>query len=169
MTRIDELEKADATLARHRAEEIWKKHGGSSLPVYVLPILKSLCLANLGTTDLPQTIRGVCLEIEEGEGGVVYNPNATFLSKRWTVAHEIGHWCLGHVGSFGAPTSNLPYNQEKEADAFAGALLIPPSDLRKYAKQSRPKIADVQKRYWVTDKIATIAITKAGILNFISA
>ncbi len=169
MTSIDELEKADSTIARHRAEEIWKKHGNASLPVYVLPILKSLCLVNLGTTELPQTIRGVCVELEEGEGGVIYNPNASSLSKRWAVAHEIGHWCLGHVSTFGAPTSNLPHNQEKEADIFAGTLLVPPSDLRKYAKKHHPKITDIQQRYWVTDKIAIIAVCKAGVLNSISA
>ncbi len=164
MTSIEELERADSTLARHRAEVVWKDNTDGSIPVFVLPLIKALCLANLSTTELPQSIRGACIELEQGEGGIMYNPNASFLSKRWTVAHEIGHWCLGHVSSFGSPTSHIYGNQEIEANAFASALLVPPSDLRKYAKQNRPTIADIQARYLVTSQIAIRAADKAGVL-----
>lgn len=169
MTTIDELESAHFTAAQHCAEEIWKEHGDEKLPVDLFKILEKLSLQYLGTTELPQSVRGMCAEMVPGEGGIIYKENTTDLSKRWTIAHEIGHWCLGHVSTFGAPTSNLPHNQEKEADAFAGALLIPPSDFRQFVKAHNPSIDQVQERYNVTKNIAGVAAMRPGILKHITA
>ena len=97
----------------------------------------------------------------------LYDENAPFFKKRWTVAHEIGHCCMGHVSSIGAPSTNLPSAMEQEANAFAGALLVPPSDLRRFAKEKKPTILMVQQRYLVTKPVATVAIMGAKVLNHI--
>ncbi|MDD5751232.1 MAG: ImmA/IrrE family metallo-endopeptidase, partial [Candidatus Peribacteraceae bacterium] len=131
----------------------------------------ALCLIHHGHPNLPAL--GVAFEIDPvsspGDMAFLYDDNAPFFKKRWTIAHEIGHCCMGHVSSIGAPSTNLPGAMEQEAQAFAGALLIPPSDLRKFAKGKKPTILMLQQRYLVTKPMATVAIIGAKVLNFIKA
>ncbi|MFA5273004.1 MAG: ImmA/IrrE family metallo-endopeptidase [Candidatus Peribacter sp.] len=169
MTRYDVLESAGTKEARHCAEQVWKNEGDSQIPVDLVKVINALALVRLGTTELPAHVRGMCAEIAPGEGAIAYTPNASFLSKRWTVAHEIGHWCMGHVSSIGAPTSFLKEYHEQEANAFAGALLIPQSDFLAFCKQDKPSIPQIQQRYQVTAPIAGVAIQRPGILKYISA
>jgi hypothetical protein len=169
MTRfdLDDVQAAGFTEARHNAEQVWEEHGGESIPVDLVKIIKSLGLQRLKGAELPSYVRGICLEIEPGKGGIAYN-DASFLSKRWTVAHEIGHWCMGHISSFGDPIGKLPNHQEQEADTFAGALLIPPKEFLAYCKKSKPTLLKIQERYQVTAAIASVAAQRRGILNYIS-
>lgn len=170
MTRfdLDDVQVAGFTEARHNAEEVWREHGDECIPVDLIKIIKSLGLQRLKTAQLPSYVRGICLEIEPGKGGIAYN-DASFLSKRWTVAHEIGHWCMGHISSFGDPIGRLPDHQEQEADTFAGALLIPSKEFLAFCKQARPSLPQIQQRYQVTAAIAGVAIQRPGILKYISA
>lgn len=54
----------------------------------------------------------------EGMYLVLYNEHSTRQRLNWTLAHEVGHILLGHIGEEGA-------HLEREADAFAAALLCP--------------------------------------------
>lgn len=165
---LDDVQVAGFTEARHNAEHVWKEHGGADVPVDLIKIVASLGLQRLKTAELPSYVRGICLEIEPGKGAIAYREGSS-QSKKWVVAHEIGHWCMGHVSSFGEPIGRLPEHQEQEAEAFAGALLIPQSDLLAFCKKTKPSLAQIQQRYAVTPNEATIAIKRPGILKYISA
>ena len=49
---------------------------------------------------------------------ILYNENSPRERLNFTLAHEVGHILLGHIGEEGA-------HLEREADAFAAALLCP--------------------------------------------
>ena len=74
---------------------------------------------------------GFYQRIEDSAGIVVHIGHPTSL-QRYTAAHEYAHHALGHLRSFdgqaeiegGSPGSENPL-QEVEAQAFAGALLMP--------------------------------------------
>ena len=67
--------------------------------------------------------------------------NTTFARLQFTLAHELGHWLLGHLDTPLAQ-DEPPRLREKQANAFASALLLPakvfsaqlydPTDLRLY-------------------------------------
>ncbi|MBD5129151.1 MAG: ImmA/IrrE family metallo-endopeptidase [Ruminococcaceae bacterium] len=64
---------------------------------------------------------------EDGKSVIAVNENACGLRRRrFTVAHELGHCVLGHVGR-GRKPNGL---EERAADRFAAALLAPVSVLR---------------------------------------
>jgi Zn-dependent peptidase ImmA (M78 family)/DNA-binding XRE family transcriptional regulator len=60
---------------------------------------------------------------------IALNHNQTPYKLRWTLAHELGHLVLGHEYE-----SLLPDEAEEQADAFAGELLAPTSQLRQDLK-----------------------------------
>ena len=59
---------------------------------------------------------------------VLYNELATPCRMNFTLAHEVGHILLGHIGEEGA-------HLEREADAFAASLLSPAVAVRYLAHQ----------------------------------
>lgn len=67
--------------------------------------------------------------IREGSGGVLISTSRDVSVQRYTAAHEIGHWAL-HGGrtiwdSAESVTGSPRSQQEREAQAFAGAFLMP--------------------------------------------
>lgn len=80
-----------------------------------------------------------------------FNPRDARVRRRFTIAHELGHYALGHLenGSkkFRDPASNfssraIPW-EEREANQFAAELLMPAGTL-KYAVNQR-RIADLAR------------------------
>ena len=59
---------------------------------------------------------------------IIYNDNDTISSKRFTVAHELGHILLGHPhksGYFSQRNGRNYESNEMQADSFASRLLSP--------------------------------------------
>ena len=64
---------------------------------------------------------------EHGKPVIAVNENACGMRRqRFTVAHELGHCVLGHIGKGRRPNGE----EERAADKFAAALLAPVSVLR---------------------------------------
>ena len=57
---------------------------------------------------------------------IFVNASLSLPGMRFTAAHELGHFVLGHGGDFYCP-SPLYAAQERQANRFAAALLMPPS------------------------------------------
>lgn len=78
---------------------------------------------------------------------IVYNENMNDGRILWTIAHEIGHICLGHINATGA--SNIAFSDdqnaysqlESEADCFAWNLLAPLPILRETGIKSANEIS----------------------------
>jgi Zn-dependent peptidase ImmA (M78 family) len=87
--------------------------------------------------NLGEETSGV-LVVENGKGSIGYNPKDSYVRRRFTVAHELGHYVL-HSNSNHLFVDNFflikfranniytkdEYWQEQEANAFAAALLMP--------------------------------------------
>ena len=107
-----------------------------SAPVNVRKIAENLGL-EIKEHDLGENVSGV-LFIDKGKGIIGLSPNESQVRQRFTIAHELGHYILhrlnkemfvdhkqfkavfrDHVSSTGE------LEQEREANAFAAALLMP--------------------------------------------
>jgi Zn-dependent peptidase ImmA (M78 family) len=100
---------------------------------------------NLFPFDLGVDVSGV-LHITNGVANIGYNPNESKVRQRFTIAHELGHFALHH-GTERVFVDNENYYQfimfratnltpkdlkkEQEANAFAAALLMPQSHIKK--------------------------------------
>jgi hypothetical protein len=103
--------------ARARAREVREQHhqGGPPVPVREIAVALGLEVREKPTLgDLRGRLNGNVIEIPKGDHEWV---------KRFSIAHEIGHVVLETVHRDGSAA-------EREANAFAGELLIPGGMLR---------------------------------------
>ena len=65
---------------------------------------------------------------------IAISASGNWFYENWSLAHELGHLCLGHEGIL--PGSNSQSAAEREANAFAAELLLPEQDMRRLDWQS---------------------------------
>lgn len=112
------------------ADELLYKHWlDRTKGVLRLPIDPYVIAADVGlfVSDLPHEERDVSGGLE---GDTIYiNPTDPRTRKRFAVAHELGHFVLGHGQSFRDPAENFSYGnqnqKEAQANEFAVELLMP--------------------------------------------
>ena len=108
-------------------------------PPVDIDLIARRCGVTIEKTDLGEDVTGVL--VSHGETGIIaYNPNQGEQRRRFTIAHELGHFVLHR--NDGADTvfvdkdfivkyrsnklySDLELKQEQEANAFAASLLMP--------------------------------------------
>jgi len=131
----------------NKALEILDKYKlGKKAPVDIFKVAKKIGLEVYGDT-LNEDISGI-LFIEKGQGKIGINSSHPPVRKRFTIAHEIGHFVLQHnrKNQFFIDESNKHMSmkfhrdsnsstgemrQEREANAFAAAILMPEKLLQK--------------------------------------
>lgn len=93
---------------------------------------------------------------------IFLNTNSTAERGRFDAAHELGHLVMhGHGGPAGREA-------EKEADAFAGAFLMPRSDVFAHAP-NRPtlrRIIKAKKRWGVSAKALTYRLHELDVIEY---
>lgn len=96
------------------------------------------------------TILGAAIS-RENSLTIFYSAKATYNRMRFTVAHEIAHCCLHsdnlemqHV-ELRTAFGSMPSEHEKEADIFAGELLIP------------KKLLDIEYKKFIVPSLKTLA------------
>jgi Zn-dependent peptidase ImmA (M78 family) len=163
MTTSDYTTEPHYTLAKAKAKELWVNLCNSAIPIKLDTIVKALNISvkceNFTSTD------GCARLDSNGIAMIMYSKNSSTVRQRFTVAHELGHIVLEHI-TFGSDSSQISSKlQEREANAFAGELLVPASDLRKFMKGKDKTLDDVQKQYWVSKDVAVRAINQNKLLN----
>ena len=83
--------------------------------------------------DLPSNLAGIFTFTETLGGCVAINARYPEERRRWSLAHEYGHFLTSRFRSEVTPVSNLGRvsASERLADAFAAALLMPAMGLRR--------------------------------------
>lgn len=157
---------------RQKADDLLKALGIEQPPVDVEAIAKALGFMVV-PFEFPDNQSGVVF-IEGETKAIGVNASHAPTRRRFTVAHELGHYLLGHedyhagtefLRRQGAPKWADPaYRQEREADRFAAELLMPSKFLR--ADLSRPQnLKDLARRYQVSEQAMVIQITDLGLTD----
>ena len=126
------------------ADEILREYGQDNS----VPVNLNQLLLNIGISALPLDFTELETAIGSGQGDILglvmakgdkaaifYKKDDTLNRQRFTIAHELAHCCL-HSLADNEPHIELRWNEqekdahEKEADIFAGKLLIPLNKLR---------------------------------------
>lgn len=120
----------------------------ASIPNLILPVRVEEIAKNIGLKIIPQpldeTISGMLI-IKDGIGTIAYNQTESNVRRRFTIAHELGHFVLHKndgslfldknfsvlLRSQMTPETIQKQRLEQEANAFAAALLMPEKLLRK--------------------------------------
>jgi Zn-dependent peptidase ImmA (M78 family) len=128
-----------------------------------LPINPELCAKKLNIrvedSELEDDISGIFV-VEHDESYIIYNRSESHVRQRFTIAHELGHFILHKSsGVFvdrkpkalyrNSASSTGEVLKEREANAFAAALLMPKSLIDREIK----KISDTEE---IVDKLAEL-------------
>lgn len=78
----------------------------------------------------------------DSKGTLIVNADESGARQNFTIAHELGHYLLGHLNSpeygvlYRRPMGEIPVKPiEQEANCFAANLLVPEHMLKKYINQ----------------------------------
>lgn len=142
--RLDRLTKKSAEqVAQTGAERLLSRAGVDSFPVPLTDIADQLCLL---VQEAPLESLEGCLVTDGHTGGILLNANCQDRRRRFTFAHELGHYVLHRQrqGSFHDQEKELfsPSSRvEFEASAFASYLLMPPALLPNGFGQELPRFS----------------------------
>jgi IrrE N-terminal-like domain len=125
------------------AEKLLAKAGIGSAPVDLSKVISLWPNLFLVEEDLEGS--GYLLSVGELGAEILVNKADREERKRFTVAHELGHWVLGlsskrKMGHFSQP-KHVRYTQiEKWCDSFATNLLMPEAIVRSSLNQTDPML-----------------------------
>lgn len=155
-----------------------------SLPVKIEDIAKK-CGLRVLPYAFDEDISGV-LVIEDNVGTIGYNQNESRVRRRFTIAHELGHYILhkdrsklfmdkGFKAIFRSKNSGMTEEtkrMEEEANAFAASILMPDHFLRKELEKiefdlsSEDDIKNLAKIFDVSSTAMYFRIRNSGLLTF---
>jgi Zn-dependent peptidase ImmA (M78 family) len=131
--------------SRNMSWEILVKENIKELPVNIVELCHKLGIAVKYYDKLEQGNDGKCTVINK-QPIILVRQECSRQRKRFTIAHELGHILLGHVGKYElvnreiSPTDN-PI--EQEANVFASRLLAPACVLWGLKVKSADEIAQI--------------------------
>jgi hypothetical protein len=154
------------TQPRIRAQAIIDMFHVEKAPVDVVYIAKGLGFEVHDYPFVEESVSAVLI-IEGGVRGIGVNKASAPTKKRFSIAHEIGHYLLGH-GDFadsektfedGAYNYADPQNrQESEANEFAAELLMPERLLRQDLAELGRDVPALAKKYQVSEQALWIQL-----------
>ncbi len=163
------------------ADMILKEYGqDGSIPVNLNQLLLNIGISALPMdfTDLEKEVNcqqgdilGLVLSKEE-KAAIYYKKDDTLNRQRFTIAHELAHCCL-HIVEYDKPHVEFRINDlqkdqhEKEADIFAGQLLIPLSKLHEvYLSLAVPSSITLASKFAVSINVMEARLDHLQISYF---
>lgn len=148
----------DTDAIEKRAWDLLKRYDASQLPIDVYQIAETLGIA-IQFEELDDDVSGLLL-IENDQATMAINETQHPNRQRFTIAHEIGHFML-HRQSENSLFVDKKYEvyrrdekssdgddrQEREANRFAAALLMPKEILKKEIKRQQLDLIDDTDAY----------------------
>ncbi|ODS57844.1 MAG: hypothetical protein ABS36_05230 [Acidobacteria bacterium SCN 69-37] len=167
---------------RRQAETLAEQGGHGAAPIDVNRIAKDLGLQIL-SEDLGAEVSGLLVNNGRNAYICVQKSDAE-TRRRFTIAHEIGHFVLRHQfiggehvhvdkGNFisqRGPRSSAGVDpMEIEANQFAASLLMPSRIVRKLAEQQGlplwdSDVSELAKTFKVSEQAMTIRLSTLGLL-----
>jgi hypothetical protein len=140
---------------RKAAEQLLKRTGVKEPPVPVEEIARKLGF-HVRVEDLPRGV-DARLRVSGGSRTIELASGQANVRHRFSIAHELGHVSLGH-------RHGETEVAEQEANAFAGALLVPRAWLKRDVERFST-VADLARRFGVSRDVIFIAAQEARLLE----
>jgi Zn-dependent peptidase ImmA (M78 family) len=154
---------------RRVAKELLRASGIHTPPVDLRKIASHCGLKYEEVDYFPDDVDALIVTNPEGSVAVV-NKKQSSYRRRFSLAHELGHFVLHRDGSVleetvsidsppaGEESENGSSTTEREANLFAGEILVPVEFLKRHFKPGMTA-ADVGKLFEVSESVAAIAIS----------
>ena len=137
-------------------------------PIPSIPVEKIANFFSLNVVfypNFPDSISGTIIKDNELLA-IGVNSNHPKVRQRFTIAHELGHFVLGHdENSILDDTFDKETDKEKEANRFAGELLMPKYMLEKDLKEKEYTISSLARRYEVSEQALSIKLLQDNLIG----
>jgi len=167
-----------------KAQEVLRNYGNIVLPVKIEDIARSLSLKVI-PYPFHEDISGTLI-IEGNTGIIGYNQFESRVRRRFTIAHELGHFILHkdrsavfldkqfrvHFRSQNSKQSEDVQEMEQEANAFAAAILMPESLIKKQLKDidfdlgSEEATKYLARIFDVSSQAMSYRLAKLGLFDY---
>lgn len=150
--REKQMARANRILARKRAKEILQELKITEPPVKISSIANYLEIDALKGDETIPIFKKTSAFIDLEDKILVYKDSDPIVRKRFSVAHEIGHFVLSHtVKNDIFDIDSFDY-REIEANMFAAEILMPFDWVKKDMQLRNMSIKDLAKKYWVSEE-----------------
>ncbi|MEG0334582.1 MAG: ImmA/IrrE family metallo-endopeptidase [Akkermansia sp.] len=136
------------------------------LPIDLAKLASILGIKIMGT-HLIETISGVLKKDPAGVWTVLYNQGQSYARSRFTIAHELAHFCL-HRGNRDNFEDDVFFRtesadwMEKEANRFAGELLMPKDEFKRAVDEGVTDIDKLAERFAVSTYAVRVRAKELG-------
>lgn len=171
---------ADTESIEARVNAILEKFGIDAPPVPVQDIAVGLGL-QVVKIAIQNSVSGALINVPDSPSPVIAVNEAQHLNRqRFTIAHELGHFLLGHLSKDSLvdrefvvfrrddSLSSAKYSDEIRANRFAAELLMPVKflvlDIDAEEKISADRLARLAKKYIVSEIAMTHRLGNLGLL-----
>lgn len=143
-------------IARNAAKKLLNEIAINSAPIVINDVIKHLrrtCDLTVVPWDFGNNTSGIQTS-DENSITIGYNKNQHPHRQRFTVAHEIGHFILGHTDiqySYCDLNSSKP--EEIEANQFAAELLMPLQFLKEDISKGIKDVPLFSRKYNVSEEM----------------
>jgi len=178
----DNLNKSRITFARNVAKDILQEMGNPIIPVEINAVVEFLRKIRgvdieIYKRDLGVGTRGIQVTEKNNAGDILiiaYNKEQHVHSQRFTLAHELGHFILGHTRDghdhfLELLDENGRDPKEVEANQFAAELLVPSIILKEQIKVGVKTIKGLAQFFWVSEDVMCRKIMDNKLLNKIES
>jgi hypothetical protein len=149
---------------RRQATRLLDSAGVSHEPVSLRDVVSALNLELVGKTREPFTSEAALEPL--GDGRAIALNGGDSGRRRFTIAHEIGHFVLHQEPSRperGGAVDEVGRREEREADAFAAELLMPEHLVREAVREHGPDVARLADRFAVSRKTMQARLRHLGL------
>jgi len=152
--------------AKVLAQKLIKSAGIVAAPVSLQRLIEHLQTTytlDVRRIEVSQKVSGlivVCKEVDSEYATIGFNGDLPWCRRRFTIAHEIGHLIFGHTCTKGHEDDS---HNEREADIFAGELLVPTAFIKKDFARTQG-LRELSKLYRVSDQALTIKLMDARLV-----
>jgi len=152
------------------AKTVLEKYWDGKLPIDVDSIAKRIGIIFKSNDALTDDESGYIRLSEDGKVICVINENHSKTRQRFTTAHEIGHFVLGHLNGKkklyrDAKNVNVLDSREVEANNFAAQLLMPDTiiDFLIY-EENLTSVAKLARKFNVSEDSMRYRLKNLGLI-----
>ena len=149
---------------RRQATRLLDSAGVSHEPVSLRDVVSALNLELVGKTREPFTSEAALEPLGDGRAIVLNGPDDSGR-RRFTIAHEIGHFVLypERCRSERGGVDEAGRREEREADTFAAELLMPEHLVREAVREQGLDVARLADRFEVNRKAMQSRLRHLGL------
>ena len=170
-------------LAHSTARDLLKKMKIDEPPVDPIALARRLGVRVVNVNPPEETVSGFLIreDPDSGEAIIGVNKHHSVVRRRFTVAHELGHFLLGHKDDWHVDDTMISFRDEKsttaeheaeiEANQFAASLLMPETWLKQDFGEAPFDLADddllndFAARYRVSSQAMTFRLVNLELLS----